>query len=38
MDSTLVDCRHFHGDIPCKPHKSEGVHCAAQSVHIETFA
>jgi heptosyltransferase-2 len=28
MDSTLVDCRHFRGDIPCKPHKSEGVHCA----------
>ena len=21
------DCRHFRGDVPCKPHKSEGVHC-----------
>jgi len=21
------DCRHFRGDIPCAPHKSEGVHC-----------
>ncbi len=22
------DCRHFRGDIPCKPHKIYGVHCA----------
>lgn len=22
------DCRHFRGDIPCAPHKREGVHCA----------
>ena len=21
------DCRHFRGDIPCKPHKESGVHC-----------
>lgn len=21
------DCVHFRGDIPCKPHKNEGVHC-----------
>lgn len=21
------DCRHFRGDIPCKPHKEVGVHC-----------
>lgn len=21
------DCRYFRGDIPCKPHKREGVHC-----------
>lgn len=21
------DCRHFRGDIPCKPHKLHGVHC-----------
>lgn len=21
------DCRHFRGDVPCKPHKQEGVHC-----------
>lgn len=21
------DCRYFRGDIPCSPHKSEGVHC-----------
>ncbi len=22
-----ADCRHFRGDIPCVPHKREGVHC-----------
>src|ERR1043166_7487038 len=22
-----TDCRHFRGDIPCKPHKEHGVHC-----------
>ena len=21
------DCRYFRGDVPCKPHKKEGVHC-----------
>lgn len=21
------DCLHFRGDIPCKPHKNNGVHC-----------
>ncbi len=21
------DCRHFRGDVPCAPHKREGVHC-----------
>ncbi len=21
------DCKYFRGDIPCKPHKSKGVHC-----------
>ncbi|HWN81229.1 MAG TPA: glycosyltransferase family 9 protein [Candidatus Udaeobacter sp.] len=23
-----ADCRHFRGDVPCVPHKREGVHCA----------
>jgi heptosyltransferase-2 len=23
-----ADCRHFRGDVPCAPHKREGVHCA----------
>ncbi|PLX32405.1 MAG: glycosyltransferase family 9 protein [Ignavibacteria bacterium] len=30
MSASIVfkaDCRHFRGDIPCKPHKQEGVHC-----------
>jgi len=22
-----TDCRHFRGDVPCKPHKKHGVHC-----------
>lgn len=22
-----ADCRHFRGDIPCRPHKLHGVHC-----------
>ena len=22
-----TDCRHFRGDVPCKPHKVSGVHC-----------
>jgi heptosyltransferase-2 len=22
-----VDCRHFLGDRPCKPHKERGIHC-----------
>lgn len=28
-DTTLykADCRQFRGDIPCAPHKREGVHC-----------
>jgi len=23
-----ADCRHFRGDVPCEPHKREGVHSA----------
>jgi heptosyltransferase-2 len=23
-----ADCRHFRGDVPCEPHRREGVHCA----------
>jgi heptosyltransferase-2 len=22
-----TDCRHFRGDVPCTPHKKDGVHC-----------
>lgn len=22
-----TDCRYFKGDLPCKPHKLEGIHC-----------
>lgn len=31
-----ADCRHFRGDIPCAPHKREGVHCADCSYYDAT--
>ena len=30
MSDSIVyfrDCKYFRGDVPCRPHKSEGVHC-----------
>lgn len=27
MMKVNYNCRHFRGEIPCKPHKKEGVHC-----------
>lgn len=33
FDSLKVDCRHFRGDIPCKPHKQHGVHCLDEQGH-----
>jgi lipopolysaccharide heptosyltransferase III len=30
------DCRHFRGDIPCKPHKLEGVHCSDCEHYLAT--
>lgn len=27
LSDLKFDCRHFRGDIPCKPHKLHGVHC-----------
>lgn len=27
MSFYQADCRHFRGDIPCKPHKENGYHC-----------
>jgi heptosyltransferase-2 len=27
MKDLKFDCRHFRGDVPCKPHKEHGVHC-----------
>jgi heptosyltransferase-2 len=26
-----TDCRHFRGDVPCKPHKRFGVHCVDEA-------
>jgi heptosyltransferase-2 len=31
LESIKSDCRHFRGDIPCKPHKHEGVHCVEEN-------
>jgi len=30
------DCRHFRGDVPCKPHKQHGVHCDGCSYYDPT--
>lgn len=27
IDQLKTDCRHFREDIPCRPHKEQGVHC-----------
>lgn len=27
VDQLKTDCRHFRGDVPCRPHKEHGVHC-----------
>ena len=31
-----IDCRHFRGDVPCKPHKEFGVHCIDCSNYEKT--
>ncbi len=27
LSDLKTDCRHFRGDLPCRPHKEHGVHC-----------
>jgi hypothetical protein len=27
IEDLKLDCRHFRGDVPCRPHKEHGVHC-----------
>lgn len=29
LTSLRVDCRHFRGHVPCRPHKQHGVHCSS---------
>lgn len=29
-------CRHFRGDLPCRPHKEEGVHCDSCPHYLPT--
>lgn len=31
-----ADCRYFKGDMPCKPHKDNGVHCDACRFYTKT--
>lgn len=35
MDELKIDCRHFNGDRPCKPHKLHGVVCASCEEHYD---
>ncbi len=39
MNDSIVyksDCRYFRGDIPCTPHKREGVHCTDCTYYAPT--
>ncbi|PKL83325.1 MAG: glycosyltransferase family 9 protein [Ignavibacteriae bacterium HGW-Ignavibacteriae-3] len=31
-----TDCLFFRGDVPCKPHKEEGVHCSDCTYYIKS--
>src|SRR2546426_467248 len=39
VEDLKLDCRHFRGDVPCRPHKLHGVHCVDERggacVHYE---
>lgn len=35
MPTLHTDCRHFHGDRPCKPHKRHGVVCETCTEHYD---
>jgi ADP-heptose:LPS heptosyltransferase len=30
FNDVKTDCRHFRGDIPCRPHKEHAVHCVEE--------
>ncbi len=32
------DCKYFRGDIPCRPHKSEGYHCETCPVYSKSVS
>lgn len=42
LSDIKIDCRHFRGDVPCKPHKLYGVHCTDENgkdcVHYDPAA
>ena len=38
MPDLKTDCRHFHGDRPCTPHKLHGVECASCTDHYDPAA
>ena len=35
LPNLRTDCRHFHGDRPCAPHKAHGVECATCTEHYD---
>lgn len=37
IDQIRLDCLHLRGDIPCKPHKSHGVHCLGENGKICSY-
>lgn len=37
LSQLKTDCRHFRGDIPCKPHKLNKVHCIDQNNKICSY-
>ena len=37
FENIKTDCRHFRGDIPCRPHKNKNVHCVSVSGTCEYY-
>lgn len=37
FENIKTDCRHFRGDIPCRPHKNKNVHCVTDAGVCEFY-
>jgi heptosyltransferase-2 len=39
MEDSMIkrDCRHFRGDVPCRPHKEYGVHCSQEGRNCKYY-